>query len=89
MALHIYEGLSGKLITTTLKPGRRSKQAETGNLLIKLIKYLRERWANTTIIVRGDSHFTSAILWTGVMMGTKFRTPDLISEYPQITVFMS
>jgi hypothetical protein len=62
MPLHIYEGLSGKLITTILKPGRRSKQAETGNLLIKLIKYIRKRWANTTIIVRGDSHFTSSDL---------------------------
>lgn len=62
MPLHIYEGLSGKLITTILKPGRRSKQAETGNLLIKLIKYIRRRWANTTIIVRGDSHFTSSDL---------------------------
>ncbi|TVR74635.1 MAG: hypothetical protein EA408_02720 [Marinilabiliales bacterium] len=38
MPLHIYEGLSGKLITTILKPGRRSKQAETGNLFIKIIK---------------------------------------------------
>jgi len=62
MPLHIYEGLSGKLITTILKPGRRSKQAETGNLLIKIIKYLGQRWANTTIIVRGDSHFTSGDL---------------------------
>ena len=62
MPLHIYEGLSGKLITTILKSGRRSKQAETGNLLIKLIKYLRKRWTNTTIIVRGDSHFTSGDL---------------------------
>jgi len=28
MPLHIYEGLSGKLITTILKPGRRSKTAD-------------------------------------------------------------
>ncbi len=62
MPLHIYEGLSGKLITTILKPGRRSKQAETGNLLIKIIKYLRQRWTKTTIIVHGDSHFTSGDL---------------------------
>ena len=59
MPLHIYEGLSGKLVTTILKPGRRSKQAETGNLLKKLIKYIRKRWANTIIIIRGDSHFAS------------------------------
>ena len=60
MPLHIYEGLSGKLITTILKPGRRSKQSDIASLLKKLILHLRKEWANTMIIVRGDSHFTSA-----------------------------
>lgn len=60
MPLHIYEGLSGKLITTILKPGRRSKQNDIASLLKKLILHLRKEWANTMIIVRGDSHFTSA-----------------------------
>ncbi len=35
MPLHIYESLSGKLITTILKPGRCSKKAETGNTKLK------------------------------------------------------
>jgi len=60
MPLRIYEGLSGKLITTILKPGRRSKQSDIASLLKKLILHLRKEWANTMIIVRGDSHFTSA-----------------------------
>jgi len=60
MPLHIYEGLSGKLITTILKPGRRSKQSDIASLLKKLIGHLREEWSNTMVIVRGDSHFTSA-----------------------------
>ena len=60
MPLHIYEGLSGKLITTILKPGRWSKQSDIASLLKKLILHLRKEWANTMIIVRGDSHFTSA-----------------------------
>jgi hypothetical protein len=59
MPLHIYEGLSGKLIATILKPGRRSKQSNIASFLKKLILRLREEWANTMIIVRGDSHFTS------------------------------
>lgn len=59
MPLHIYEGLSGKLITTILKPGRRSKQSDIASFLKKLILHLREEWANTMIIVRGDTHFTS------------------------------
>jgi len=57
MPLHIYEGLSGKLITTILKPGRRSKSTNVFAILIHIIKLLREQWKNTVIIIRGDSHF--------------------------------
>lgn len=59
MPLHIYEGLSGKLITTILKPGRRNKQNNVASLLKKLVRYLRGQWPGTMIIVRGDSHFAS------------------------------
>lgn len=59
MPLHIYEGLTGKLITTILKPGRRNKQNNVASLLKKLIRHLRKQWPDTLIIVRGDSHFAS------------------------------
>lgn len=57
MPLHIYEGLSGKLITTILKPGRRSKSVNVFAILKRIIQLLRKHWKNTLIIVRGDSHF--------------------------------
>ena len=59
MPLHIYEGLSGKLITTILKPGRRSKSVNVFSILKKIIGYLLQYWPNTLIILRGDSHFCS------------------------------
>ena len=59
MPIHIYEGLSGKLVTTILRPGRRNKQANIARLLQKLISYLRVQWPKTKIIIRGDSHFAS------------------------------
>ena len=59
MPLHIYEGLSGKLITTILKPGRRSKGADVFSVLKRVVLFIREHWKNTVIIVRGDSHFCS------------------------------
>lgn len=59
MPLHRYEGFSGKLITTILKPGRRSKSTNIFALLRRLIVYLRRHWPNTMIILRGDSHFCS------------------------------
>jgi ribosome biogenesis protein Nip4 len=76
MPLHIYEGLSGKLITTILKPGRRNKQSNVASLLKKIIKHIREQWANTVIIVRGDAHFTSAdfMRWCDGQYNTSFIT---------------
>lgn len=59
MPLHIYEGLSGKLITTILKPGRRSKNTNVFAILKRIIAYLRGSWKDTIIVVRGDSHFCS------------------------------
>jgi hypothetical protein len=59
MPLHIYEGMSGKLITTILKPGRRSKSLNVFSLMKKLIIYLHRHWPDTLIILRGDGHFCS------------------------------
>ena len=76
MPLHIYEGLSGKLITTILKPGRRSKGANVFSILKRLIIHLRKMWKNTVIIIRGDSHFCSKELmdWSEDKPGIRFIT---------------
>src|SRR5699024_4319388 len=59
MPLHIYEGLSGKLITSILKSGRKSKSVDVFSILWRLIEYLRKSWPDTLIILRGDAHFCS------------------------------
>lgn len=76
MPLHIYEGLSGKLITTILKPGRRSKGADVFAILKRLICLLRKHWKNTTIVVRGDGHFASKDLmdWSHDQKNIRFLT---------------
>jgi hypothetical protein len=76
MPLHIYEGLSGKLIATILKPGRRSKTANVFAILSRIINHLRKSWKNTMIIVRGDSHFCSKELmsWASSRKGVYFLT---------------
>jgi len=76
MPLHIYEGLSGKLITTILKPGRHSKGANVFGILKRLIAHLRKSWRNTVIIVRGDSHFCSKELmdWSEDQPAVRFIT---------------
>jgi len=76
MPIHIYEGLSGKLVTTILRPGRRNKQANIARLLQKLVLYLRVQWPKTKIIVRGDSHFASQDFmdWTWIQPNLGFIT---------------
>jgi hypothetical protein len=59
MPLHVYEGLSGKLITTILKPGQRMTGKQTLAIIKRMIKKLREHWPNTIMVFRGDCHFTS------------------------------
>lgn len=58
MPLHVYEGLSGKLVTTILKPGKRSNGKQMLAIVKRLITYLRAKWPKTRIVFRGDSHFT-------------------------------
>lgn len=57
--LHVYEGLSGRLITTILRPGKRAKGEEMLGILKRLVTSLRRAWPETIIIVRADSHFTA------------------------------
>ncbi len=58
LPLHVYEGLSGKLITTILKPGKRSNGKQMLAIVKRIITQLRARWADTIIVFRGDGHFS-------------------------------
>jgi Transposase DDE domain group 1 len=56
MPLHLYEGLSGRLITTILK-AKRFTGTQMLAVLKRLVKRLRQAWPHTLLIFRGDSHF--------------------------------
>jgi Transposase DDE domain group 1 len=58
LPLHVYEGLSGRLITTILK-AKRFTGPQRLAVLKRLVKRLRHAWPETLVIVRGDSHFAS------------------------------
>ena len=57
MPFHVYEGLSGKLVTTILKPGKRSTGKQMLAIVKRLIAYLRKHFPDTLIVFRGDGHF--------------------------------
>jgi hypothetical protein len=56
LPLHVYEGLSGRLITTIFK-AKRFSGAHMLSVLRRLVKHLRQAWPDTLRIARGDSHF--------------------------------
>jgi len=64
LPLHIYEGISGKLITTILRPGKRLKGKEVVSIIKRIIKKIRHAWPKVGILVRGDSHFASPEAFT-------------------------
>jgi hypothetical protein len=58
MPLHIYEGYSGKLICTVLRPGKRPTGEEIAAILERILIRIRGRWPKVRIVIRGDSHFS-------------------------------
>lgn len=56
--LHVYEGLSGRLITTIFK-AKRFSAAQRLAVLKRLVKRLRHAWPDPCIVFRGASHCAS------------------------------
>ncbi len=59
LPLHIYEGQSGKLITTILRTGRRPTGLEIVAILKRVVSHIRRAWPSVGILVRGDGHFSA------------------------------
>ena len=62
--LFIFEGTSGKLITSILRPGRRPNGKETRAIIKRVVRRIREAWPKVGIIIRGDSHFATPELYS-------------------------
>ena len=59
LPIHLYEGGTGKLITTLLRPGRRIRGREAAAILKRVLDHLIMVWPKTKITLRGDSHFST------------------------------
>lgn len=58
MPFHLYDGLTGKLITTVLRPGKTPTDQEIISVLKRVVNRLRKAFPETRLIFRGDSHHT-------------------------------
>ena len=70
LPLLIFEGLSGKLITAILRPGKTPTGRENAAIIKRVIKLIRKRWPKTHLLVRGDSHFAQPELMHVVQANT-------------------
>tara|TARA_R110002094_G_C4905003_1_gene210547 strand:- start:220 stop:1614 length:1395 start_codon:yes stop_codon:yes gene_type:complete len=59
LPLFLFEGLSGKLITAVLRPGKRPTGKENAAIIRRVLFLIRQAWPNTHIILRGDGHFAN------------------------------
>jgi len=63
MPLFIFEGQTGKLITSILRPGKRPDGKQIRAIIKRVIKKIRTVWPTVGILLRGDSHFATPKLY--------------------------
>ena len=56
MPFHVYDGISGQLITSILRPGKTPSGPEIKTILCRIVKHIRKRFPQTKLIFRADSH---------------------------------
>ena len=58
MPFHVYEGLTGRLITTVIRPGKTPTDKEILAILKRIVKGVRDRYPDCKLLLRADSHHT-------------------------------
>ncbi len=64
LPLFIFEGQTGKLVTSILRPGKRPNGKQIRSIFKRVIKRIRAAWPNVGILIRGDSHFATPQLYS-------------------------
>ena len=59
LPLYVFEGLSGRLITAVLRPGKTPTGRENAMIVKRILQRLRAHWPDTHILIRGDGHFSN------------------------------
>lgn len=57
--IHVYEGSSGKLIASVLRPGKRPTGEEIAMIVSRIAEKIKTSWPQTGVLFRGDAHYSS------------------------------
>ncbi len=60
----LFEGISGKLVTAVLRPGKRPTGRENAATVKWVLRLLRHAWPETHIVRRGNGHLADPELMT-------------------------
>lgn len=92
LPLFLFEGLSGKLITAVLRPGKRPTGRENAAIIARVAHRLRRAWPDTHILLRGDGHFANpqlmALCETDARMDFLFGLPGNQALTPKATALL-
>jgi hypothetical protein len=58
MPFYVFDGINGRLMTATLRPGKTPTAPEILAIMKRLVKAIRKRFPRTIITFRADSHHT-------------------------------
>ena len=58
MPFYVFDGINGRLMTATLRPGKTPTAPEILAIMKRLVKAIRKRFPTTIITFRADSHHT-------------------------------
>lgn len=64
MPFHVYDGITGQLITTVLRPGKTPSGSEIVTVLKRIVSKISARFSETKLIFRADSHHARAEVLT-------------------------
>jgi hypothetical protein len=57
MPIHVYDGETGDLVMSVLRPGKRPSGKEISMILKRIVARIRKAWPKVHIIVRGDGNY--------------------------------
>ena len=58
MPFHVYDGATGRLVATVIRPGKTPTAREIRAILKRIVRRLRAAWPAVDIVFRADSHHT-------------------------------